>query len=83
MRSQPTSRASLRTIRLASKLVSIPLYTDAGLLFYRTDLLEKYGYNAPPKTWEELATMAKKIQDGERAGGNKDFHGFVFQGKGQ
>ena len=49
------------------KLVSIPVYTDAGLLFYRTDLLEKYGYDAPPKTWEELATMARKIQEGERA----------------
>jgi trehalose/maltose transport system substrate-binding protein len=66
---------------VGGKLVSIPLYTDAGLLFYRTDLLEKYGYNAPPKTWEELAAMAKKIQDGERAAGKKDFQGFVFQGK--
>ena len=63
------------------KLVSIPLYTDAGLLFYRTDLLEKYGYNAPPKTWEQLAAMAKKIQDGERAAGKKDFQGFVFEGR--
>ena len=63
------------------KLVSIPVYTDAGLLFYRTDLLEKYGYNAPPKTWEELAAMAKRIQDGERAAGNSDFQGFVFEGK--
>jgi trehalose/maltose transport system substrate-binding protein len=66
---------------VGDKLVSIPVYTDAGLLFYRTDLLEKYGYNAPPKTWEELAAMARKIQDGERAAGKKDFHGFVFQGK--
>ena len=66
---------------VGGKLVSIPLYTDAGLLFYRTDLLEKYGYSGPPKTWEELATMAKKIQEGERAAGQKDFHGFVFQGK--
>jgi trehalose/maltose transport system substrate-binding protein len=66
---------------VGGKLVSIPLYTDAGLLFYRTDLLEKYGYGGPPKTWEELATMAKKIQEGERAAGQKDFHGFVFQGK--
>jgi trehalose/maltose transport system substrate-binding protein len=66
---------------VGGKLVSIPLYTDAGLLFYRTDLLEKYGYNAPPKTWEELTTMAKKIQDGERAAGKKDFQGFVFEGK--
>jgi trehalose/maltose transport system substrate-binding protein len=66
---------------VGGKLVSIPLYTDAGILFYRTDLLEKYGYKEPPKTWEELAAMAKKIQDGERAAGNPDFQGFVFEGK--
>jgi len=63
------------------KLVSIPWFTDAGLLYYRTDLLQKYGYSAPPKTWEELAEMAKKIQDGERKEGKADFQGFVFQGK--
>ena len=45
------------------------------------DLLEKYGYKEPPKTWEELTEMAKKIQDGERAAGKPDFQGFVFQGK--
>jgi trehalose/maltose transport system substrate-binding protein len=63
------------------KLVSLPLFTDAGILYYRTDLLQKYGYSGPPKTWEELAEMAKKIQDGERAAGRKDFQGFVFEGK--
>jgi trehalose/maltose transport system substrate-binding protein len=66
---------------VGGKLVSIPLYTDAGILYYRTDLLEKYGYREPPKTWDELATMARKIQDGERAAGNPDFQGFVFEGK--
>ena len=66
---------------VSGKLVSIPLYTDAGILYYRTDLLEKYGYKEPPKTWEELGAMAKKIQDGERAAGNSDFQGFVFEGK--
>ena len=52
-----------------------------ALLYYRTDLLEKYGYKEPPKTWEELTEMAKKIQDGERKAGKPDFQGFVFQGK--
>ena len=66
---------------VGGKLVSIPWFTDAGLLYYRTDLLEKYGYKEPPKTWEELTEMAKKIQDGERKGGKADFQGFVFEGK--
>lgn len=63
------------------QLVGVPLFTDAGILYYRTDLLQKYGYQAPPKTWAELAEMAKKIMDGERKGGKPDFQGFVFQGK--
>ncbi|SMB81878.1 ABC transporter substrate-binding protein [Deinococcus hopiensis] len=62
------------------KLVAIPWYTDAGLLYYRTDLLKKYGFSGAPKTWAELALMAKKIQDGEQKT-NKTFVGFVFQGK--
>ena len=61
------------------KLYAIPWSADAGLLYYRTDLLEKYGYNGPPKTWIELEEMAKTIQDGERAT-NQDFWGFVWQG---
>mgnify|MGYP001757452965 FL=1 len=54
------------------KLLAMPWFTDAGLLFYRKDLIEKYKQK-PPTTWEELAATAKVIQDGERAAGNKDF----------
>ncbi|RAM60849.1 ABC transporter substrate-binding protein [Mesotoga sp.] len=60
------------------KLVAIPWFTDAGLLYYRTDLLEKYGL-AVPKTWDELEETARIIQEGERKT-NPDFWGFVWQG---
>ena len=61
------------------RLVAMPLYTNAPALFYRKDLLEKYDLPLP-KTWEELTETAKIIQDGERAEGNADMWGFVWQG---
>jgi trehalose/maltose transport system substrate-binding protein len=62
------------------KLVALPCLVDVGLLFYRTDLLRHYGYRTPPQTWQELETMATRIQAGERARGQKDFWGFVWEG---
>jgi len=61
------------------KLVAMPWFGDYGILYYRTDLLKKYGYSAPPKTWSQLFSMASKIQTGERKS-NDSFSGFVFQG---
>ena len=62
------------------KLVAMPIYTDAPALYYRTDLLEKYGFSEPPATWEELTSMAQTIQEGERGEGNSELWGFVWQG---
>ena len=58
----------------------MPWFTDAGMLFYRKDLLEAAGKEAP-KTWAELAATAKELQDQARAGGNDRMWGYVFQGK--
>lgn len=61
------------------KLVALPIFTDAPALYYRTDLLEKHGFEAPA-TWEELTETAKAVQEAERAEGNADLWGFVWQG---
>lgn len=60
-------------------LTGIPYFNDAPMLYYRTDLLEEYGVEVP-QTWEELAVAAQTIQDGERAKGNTEFWGYVWQG---
>ena len=64
------------------KLVAVPYHSDIGVLFYRKDLLRRYGYRVPPRTWGELEQMAVRIQEGERARGQKDFWGFIWPGGG-
>lgn len=63
-----------------ARLVAIPYQVNIGSLEYRTDLLHEYGYDHPPQTWDELESIAVRIQTGERAKGKKDFWGFVWQG---
>lgn len=64
--------------KIGDTLVSIPTYTDAGMLYTRTDLLEKYGATAPT-TWMELEEAAAAITEGEMGEGNPDFVGYTFQ----
>ena len=68
------------TYTVDGKIVALAYRADAGLLFYRTDLLRRYGYREPPTTWDQLERMAARIQAGERAKGKKQFWGFVWQG---
>jgi len=61
------------------RLVALPMFTDAPALYYRSDLLEKHGAE-PPSTWVELTETAQAIMDAERAEGNDELWGFVWQG---
>lgn len=61
------------------RLVALPLYVDGGLLYYRKDLLERYGYEGPPHTWKELLDASRKIQR-ELRKTRPGFFAFAWQG---
>jgi trehalose/maltose transport system substrate-binding protein len=65
---------------VGGKLVAMPWFTDAGMLFYRKDLLDAAGKQAP-QTWQELTEIATELQAKARAAGNDRMWGFVYQGK--
>jgi multiple sugar transport system substrate-binding protein len=64
-------------VTFEEKVFAVPWYIDAGMLYYRKDLLDKYGFG-PPKTWEELAAMARAIMAKEK---DPQLKGFIWQGK--
>ncbi len=71
----PSERAKFlpSTIDAASyngRIWGMPFRTDAGVLYYRKDLLEKYNKSVP-ETWEELKDTANEIVRAERAAGNE------------
>lgn len=55
------------------RLYALPVQADAGVLYYRKDLLAERGLR-PPSSWAELARDAAALKTADRAG-------FVFQGK--
>ncbi len=57
-------------------LIALPAFADAQFLFYRKDLLDKYGFKAPT-TWDEAIRQAQTILQGER---NPNLNGIGFMG---
>lgn len=72
--------AVVASATVEGELKAMPWFADAGILYYRADLLERYAL-APPATWQELAAAARVVMEGERAVGREGLWGFVFQGR--
>lgn len=58
--------AAIETGRYNGQVYGVPSRIDSGMLFYRKDLLDRYGFT-PPRTWPELIRQAEVIVEGERA----------------
>jgi ABC-type glycerol-3-phosphate transport system substrate-binding protein/AraC-like DNA-binding protein len=67
--------AGLRKSRLGVHQYGLPKHVSTRLLFYRKDLLKKYGFQ-PPKTWDELETQARHIIAKEKRPG---LNGLLFE----
>lgn len=53
--------ASWKTGEFKGRIYSLPGYVDVRVLFYRTDLLESLGLPHPPRTWDELEEVSRKL----------------------
>jgi len=71
------SAASLGKIN--GHIYGIQRYMDIGMLYYRTDLVQKYGGGTPPQTRDDIQAMATKILAGEAGNGIK--YGYLLPGK--
>ena len=67
--------AALEAARYNGALYALPYYATYGGLFYRTDLMDAFGFS-PPKTWEELVKQAKAVT------GRESVQGLLWQGQG-
>jgi multiple sugar transport system substrate-binding protein len=65
--------------RYRGRLLALPVYMDGGVLYYRRDLLERFGIAGPPQTQEELRRTAQRVQAAMRPE-DRSFHGFVWEG---
>jgi multiple sugar transport system substrate-binding protein len=43
------------------KMWMMPFNKSTEVVYYNADMLKAYGYDSPPKTWDEFATMVKAM----------------------
>jgi trehalose/maltose transport system substrate-binding protein len=70
--------ATVRAQTVDGRLMALPISSEAPVLYYRKDLLDRYGFK-PPATWAELETTARAVMEKERAAGQTAMWGYVFQ----
>jgi trehalose/maltose transport system substrate-binding protein len=58
-------KATVDSATYFNKLYAYPFTSDGGLLYYRKDLLDKYGLK-PPTSFDEMKAACEKIQAGEK-----------------
>jgi multiple sugar transport system substrate-binding protein len=77
---QPAARSAffdgpVRSVTIGERAFAVPWFMDAGLLYYRTDLLSRLGLEAP-QTWDALVRIAQAAM-AQQPG----VDGYVWQGK--
>ena len=60
------------------KLYGLPVTSDGGLLYYRTDWLKKAGIDAPPTTFDEVQQACKTIKEKVSEAKDADCYGGQF-----
>jgi multiple sugar transport system substrate-binding protein len=54
--------AVIDTCRIGNKIWAVPWYVDTRVQFYRRDLFEKAGYDAPPPRWDDWKAALHKVK---------------------
>ncbi len=54
--------SAVKTASYRGQLYSVPLSTDAGMLYYRSDLLKAAGISSPPSTFDEIKSDCEAVK---------------------